>query len=81
MGTSPPATAATARMVSRRASTLPATMVAVMAAPVVAQRFDAPGATWSPDDLAARLGAFFDGREGGFSAGPALRTLSHAELS
>ncbi len=56
-------------------------MVAVMAAPVVAQRFDAPGATWSPDDLAARLGAFFDGREGGFSAGPALRTLSHAELS
>ncbi|RMI28246.1 3-oxoacyl-ACP reductase [Nocardia stercoris] len=45
-------------------------MVALMAAPVVEQRFDAEGAAWSDADLADTLGKYFANREPGrtFSA-------------
>ncbi|MFI6171374.1 3-oxoacyl-ACP reductase [Nocardia sp. NPDC051052] len=45
-------------------------MVALMAAPVVEQRFDATGGQWSADDLAAALGGYFAERPAGqtFSA-------------
>ncbi len=38
-------------------------MVALVAAPVVEQRFDAAGSTWSLDDLDTQLGGFFAGRD------------------
>lgn len=38
-------------------------MVAVVAAPVVAERFDATGSTWTPADLDAQLGAWFAERD------------------
>ncbi|GAA3833945.1 3-oxoacyl-ACP reductase [Nocardioides panacisoli] len=38
-------------------------MVAVVAAPVVEQRFDASGDLWSPDDLDKQLGGFFADRD------------------
>ncbi|WP_205472469.1 3-oxoacyl-ACP reductase [Nocardioides sp. SYSU D00038] len=38
-------------------------MVALVAAPVVEQRFDAAGATWDLDDLDRQLGGFFEGRD------------------
>lgn len=38
-------------------------MVALVAAPVVEQRFDAAGSTWTPDDLAGQLGGFFAERD------------------
>lgn len=52
-------------------------MVALMAAPVVEQRFDAPGAEWSPGALAESLGDYFAGREPGrmFSASETLKSL------
>ncbi|WP_459549049.1 3-oxoacyl-ACP reductase [Nocardia sp. X0981] len=45
-------------------------MVALMAAPEVEQRFDAPGAQWAGDDLATTLTGYFAGRDAGrtFSA-------------
>ncbi|MEV6274229.1 3-oxoacyl-ACP reductase [Nocardia sp. NPDC051832] len=52
-------------------------MVALMAAPVVEQRFDASGDQWTAGDLAATLGGYFAERSADqtFSAGPALREL------
>ncbi|GAB2653826.1 3-oxoacyl-ACP reductase [Nocardia goodfellowii] len=52
-------------------------MVALMAAPVVEQRFDADGAEWSAGDLASTLGGYFADRPADqtFSAGPALSEL------
>ncbi|MDJ0395317.1 3-oxoacyl-ACP reductase [Rhodococcus sp. G-MC3] len=49
-------------------------MVALMAAPVVEERFDASAGAWTPDSLAAELGSYFDGRDPGrtFSASAAL---------
>ncbi len=38
-------------------------MVAVVAAPVVEQRFDATGERWTPDDLDKQLGDFFADRD------------------
>jgi NAD(P)-dependent dehydrogenase (short-subunit alcohol dehydrogenase family) len=38
-------------------------MVALLAAPVVEQRFDASGPIWSPDDLDKQLGGYFEGRD------------------
>jgi len=38
-------------------------MVALVAAPVVEQRFDKAGATWTLDDLDKQLGGYFDGRD------------------
>jgi 3-oxoacyl-[acyl-carrier protein] reductase len=38
-------------------------MVAVVAAPVVAQRFDAAGDLWTGEDLDKQLGGFFDDRD------------------
>jgi NAD(P)-dependent dehydrogenase (short-subunit alcohol dehydrogenase family) len=38
-------------------------MVALVAAPVVEQRFDTSGSTWSLDDLDKQLGSYFDGRD------------------
>ncbi len=38
-------------------------MVALVAAPVVEQRFDATGATWSLSDLDTQLGGFFERRD------------------
>ena len=38
-------------------------MVALVAAPVVEQRFDASGSVWSLDDLDKQVGGFFDGRD------------------
>jgi len=38
-------------------------MVALLAPPVVEQRFDASGSTWSPDDLDKQLGGYFEGRD------------------
>lgn len=38
-------------------------MVALLAAPVVEQRFDASGATWDLEDLAKQVGGYFDGRD------------------
>ena len=40
-------------------------MVALVAAPVVEQRFDASGSTWTPDDLSKQLGGFFTDRDPG----------------
>jgi len=50
-------------------------MVAVVAAPVVAQRFDASGAVWDLDDLDKLLGGFFEGRDPslGFAADSVMR--------
>ncbi|MEV0250316.1 3-oxoacyl-ACP reductase [Nocardia sp. NPDC050712] len=52
-------------------------MVALMAAPVVEQRFDAAGAEWGAGDLAATLSGYFADRPADrtFSAGPALSEL------
>ncbi|CAM3128086.1 3-oxoacyl-ACP reductase [Prescottella defluvii] len=51
-------------------------MVALMAAPVVEQRFDA-ASQWTPADLADEMGAYFDDRdpERMFSASEALKSL------
>ncbi|WP_054816577.1 3-oxoacyl-ACP reductase [Nocardia arizonensis] len=49
-------------------------MVALMAAPVVEQRFDADGAEWSAADLADTLGAYFSNR-------PAQRSFSASSLA
>ncbi|CAB4725916.1 MAG: 3-oxoacyl-ACP reductase [Actinobacteria bacterium] len=38
-------------------------MVALVAAPVVEQRFDKSGSTWTLEDLDQQLGGFFEGRE------------------
>jgi NAD(P)-dependent dehydrogenase (short-subunit alcohol dehydrogenase family) len=38
-------------------------MVALVAAPVVEQRFDKSGSVWSHDDLDKQLGGYFDGRD------------------
>lgn len=38
-------------------------MVALLAAPAVAQRFDAAGEVWDPDDLDDQLGGYFDRRD------------------
>ncbi len=38
-------------------------MVALVAAPVVEQRFDTSGTTWTLDELDQQLGGFFDGRD------------------
>lgn len=38
-------------------------MVALVAAPVVEQRFDTTGSTWTADDLDAQLGGFFADRD------------------
>ena len=38
-------------------------MVALVAAPVVEQRFDKSGALWTADDLSAQLGGFFADRD------------------
>ena len=38
-------------------------MVALVAAPVVEERFDKPGSTWSFEDLDAQLGGYFAGRD------------------
>lgn len=38
-------------------------MVALVAAPVVEQRFDAPGATWDTEALDKQLGGYFAGRD------------------
>ncbi|MGZ4498222.1 MAG: 3-oxoacyl-ACP reductase [Nocardioides sp.] len=38
-------------------------MVALVAAPVVEQRFDKAGTTWSAADLDKQLGGYFDGRD------------------
>jgi NAD(P)-dependent dehydrogenase (short-subunit alcohol dehydrogenase family) len=45
-------------------------MVALVAAPVVEQRFDTSGSTWTPDELDNQLGGYFAGRdpERGFAA-------------
>ena len=40
-------------------------MVALVAAPVVEQRFDKSGTTWTLDDLDKQLGSYFDGRDPG----------------
>ena len=42
-------------------------MVALIAAPVVEQRFDATGSLWTPEDLESQLGAHFEDREPGRS--------------
>ncbi|QBJ97174.1 3-oxoacyl-ACP reductase [Rhodococcus sp. ABRD24] len=49
-------------------------MVALMAAPVVERRFDADSAQWTPEGLAAEMGAYFEDRdpERTFSASAAL---------
>ena len=38
-------------------------MVALVAAPVVEQRFDTSGTTWTLEDLDKQLGGYFDGRD------------------
>jgi len=38
-------------------------MVALVAAPVVEQRFDTSGTTWTLDDLDKQLGGYFEGRD------------------
>jgi len=50
-------------------------MVALIAAPVVEQRFDKAGATWTPDDLQSQLGGFFEGRDPhvGFAADSVMK--------
>jgi 3-oxoacyl-[acyl-carrier protein] reductase len=44
-------------------------MVALMAAPAVAQRFDAPGGTWTPDEIDRAVGGFFAYRDRGETFG------------
>jgi NAD(P)-dependent dehydrogenase (short-subunit alcohol dehydrogenase family) len=50
-------------------------MVALLAAPVVEQRFDASGATWDLDDLAKQVGGYFEGRDPsvGFAADAVMK--------
>ena len=50
-------------------------MVALLAAPVVEQRFDASGSLWTADDLDKQLGAHFETREPGrsFAADSVMR--------
>jgi len=50
-------------------------MVALVAAPVVEQRFDASGAVWDLEDLDTQLGGFFEGRDPnvGFAADSIMR--------
>ena len=50
-------------------------MVALIAAPVVEQRFDKTGSVWTPDDLEAQLGGFFEGRDPhvGFAADSVMK--------
>ncbi|MBZ5733421.1 3-oxoacyl-ACP reductase [Nocardioides sp. TRM66260-LWL] len=50
-------------------------MVAVVAAPVVAERFDAPGAAWTADDLDKQVGGWFADRPlgEGFAADSIMR--------
>jgi len=50
-------------------------MVALIAAPVVEQRFDKAGSVWTPDDLQSQLGGFFEGRDPsvGFAADSVMR--------
>jgi NAD(P)-dependent dehydrogenase (short-subunit alcohol dehydrogenase family) len=50
-------------------------MVALLAAPVVEQRFDASGALWSLDDLAKQVGGYFETRDPsrGFAADSVLQ--------
>ncbi|MFC7447952.1 3-oxoacyl-ACP reductase [Rhodococcus daqingensis] len=52
-------------------------MVALMAAPVVEQRFDSPDAAWSPEGLADSLGGYFEGRDPArmFAATEAVKSL------
>ncbi|MBP1160743.1 3-oxoacyl-[acyl-carrier protein] reductase [Rhodococcus sp. PvR099] len=52
-------------------------MVALMAAPVVEQRFDSPDAVWTPEGLADSLGGYFDGRDPArmFAATEAVKSL------
>ena len=38
-------------------------MVALVAAPVVEQRFDATATSWTLADLDAQVGGFFEGRD------------------
>jgi hypothetical protein len=38
-------------------------MVALLAAPVVEQRFDASGDLWELDDLAKQVGGYFEDRD------------------
>ena len=38
-------------------------MIALASAPGVEQRFDATGATWTPDELSASLGGYFTERD------------------
>ena len=50
-------------------------MVALVAAPVVEQRFDASGSVWSLEDLDKQVGGFFEGRDPsvGFAADSIMR--------
>lgn len=50
-------------------------MVALIAAPVVEQRFDASASTWTLEDLSQQVGGFFDGRDPsvGFAADSVMR--------
>ncbi len=50
-------------------------MVALLAPPVVEQRFDVSGTTWSPEDLDKQLGGYFDDRDPGrtFAADSIMR--------
>jgi NAD(P)-dependent dehydrogenase (short-subunit alcohol dehydrogenase family) len=50
-------------------------MVALVAAPVVEQRFDASGSVWDLEDLDKQLGGFFEGRDPsvGFAADSIMR--------
>ncbi|MFD4182602.1 3-oxoacyl-ACP reductase [Rhodococcus sp. NPDC058514] len=52
-------------------------MVALMAAPVVEQRFDSPDTVWSPEGLADSLGGYFEGRDPArmFAATAAVKSL------
>ena len=50
-------------------------MVALIAAPVVEQRFDKTGALWTPEDLESQLGGFFEDRDPhvGFAADSVMK--------
>jgi NAD(P)-dependent dehydrogenase (short-subunit alcohol dehydrogenase family) len=50
-------------------------MVALVAAPVVEQRFDKTGSVWTPEDLSTQLGGFFADRDPsvGFAADSIMR--------
>ena len=52
--------------------------VALLAPPRIVEQFDAPGAFWTPDELAATVGAHFDqrGQEPLFSA-TEIQSLHH----